>query len=121
MAILDVSCLYSTIRNTSGKRKKFGFLPPHGKELAANEEFTCFGDIRQALIKFERSEARRSITAFEAALRRGDIEIIATPNIILEDLQDPGTTKMLTLRNGTLGVADPCWNVSSSISEPYDG
>ncbi len=121
MAMLDTTCLYSTVKNTSGVAKTFGFLPPHGKKLAINEEFTCFGDIRQALIRFERSEARRSIIAFENALRRGDIEIINTPNVILEDLQNPGHSKMLTLRNGTLGVATPCWNVESSISDEFDG
>ena len=118
---VDVSCLYSTVRNTSGKRKTFGFLPPHGRTLDPDEEFTCFGDIRQAIIKFERSESRRSITAFEAALRRDDIEIISTTNVILEDIQNPGVTQMLTLRNGTLGVEDPCWEVSSSLSDPSDG
>jgi hypothetical protein len=45
----DTSCLYSTIKNTSGGIKNFGFLPPHGRTLANNEEFTIFGDVRQAL------------------------------------------------------------------------
>jgi len=118
MAGLDTSCLYSTVKNTSGGRKKFGFLPPHGKELAANEEMTVFGDIKQAIIRFERTEARRNIIAFEKALQRGDLEIINTPNIILEDDSNPGSTKMLNLRNGTLGTLDPCWNTSTSLTPP---
>lgn len=121
MAMLDVSCNYSTVKNTSGVRKKFGFLPPHGRELAVNEEFTVFGDIRQALYRFERTEGRRNVTAFENALRRGDIEIINTPNVVLEDLQNPGVSKILTLRNNALGTAVPCWNAESSLSEEYDG
>lgn len=120
MAGLDTSCLYSTVKNTSGGRKKFGFLPPHGRELAANEEFTVFGDIKQALIRFERTEARRNIIAFERALQRGDLEIISTPNPILED-QDAGTghpSKMLRLYGGTLGTVAACWNTSTSLEIP---
>lgn len=113
---LDTRCLYSSVKNTSGVRKTFGFLPPHGRQLAAGEEFTVFGDIKQAIIKFERGEARRTIIAFERALQRGDIEIINTPNPILEDDSNPGSTKMLRLRNGSLGVQDPCWNTSTSLT-----
>lgn len=115
---LDTSCLYSTVKNTSGGRKKFGFLPPHGKELAADEEYTLFGDIKEAIIRFERTEARRSIIAFERALQRGDLEIINTPNPILEDMANPGSTKMLRLLNGSLGVIDTCWNTSTSLTPP---
>ena len=115
---LDIRCLYSTVKNTSGGRKKFGFLPPHGRELAANEEFTVFGDIKEAIIRFERTEARRSIIAFENALVRGDLTIINTPNPIMEDDSNPGSTQMIRLRNGTLGVTDPCWRTSTSITQP---
>lgn len=115
---LDTRCLYSTVKNVSGTRKTFGFLPPHGRSLAVNEEFTVFGDIKQAIIPFERSSGRRNIIAFENALLRGDLEIISTPGIILEDDSNPGSTKMLRLRNGTLGTQDPCWNVSTSVEVP---
>lgn len=119
MAGLDTRCLYSTVKNTSGGRKKFGFLPPHGRELAANEEFTVFGDVKEAVIRFERSEARRSIIALEQALQRGDLEIISTPNPILEDDANPGAaSKMLRLHNGTLGTTSPCWNTSTSLTPP---
>lgn len=121
MAVADVTCLYSTIKNTSGRRKTFGFLPPHGRTLAAFEDFTVFGDIRQALIRHERSEARRNIVAFENALKRNDIEILQTPSVVLEDENVPGTTKILTLRGGTLGVEDVCWNNQVSASPGYGG
>jgi hypothetical protein len=110
----DMQCLYSTVKNTSGGRKKFGFLPPHGRELDAGEEFTVFGDIKESLVRFERGEARRSILAFERALQRGDLEIIQTPSPVLEDTNHPGSVRTLKLTNGVLGVADPCWNVSLS-------
>ncbi len=112
----DISCLYSTVKNTSGGRKKFGFLPPHGRELAANEEFSVYGDVRESLIRFERTEARRNIIAFEAAIRRGDIDVIDTPNPIFKD-HTTDASKMLRLNNGTLGVVDACWNFPTSESD----
>jgi hypothetical protein len=99
----------------------FGFLPPHGRRLGVNEEFTVFGDIRSAIIPFERTAARRNIKAFEDALRRGDLEIIHTPGVILEDDSNPGSTLMIRLRNGSLGVTSPCWNTSSSESPESGG
>lgn len=111
----DTRCLYSTVRNRSGKAMTFGFLPPHGRKLAHGEEFTVFGDIKQAIIRFERTEGRRNIIAFENALQRQDIEILETPNVILRDENNPDSFKMLIMRGGTLGIADPCWQ--SSLSE----
>lgn len=114
-ATRDLSCLYSTVKNTSGGRKTFGFLPPHGRSLNANEEFTIFGHIQESLIRFERTGARRSIISFEQALERGDLDIIHTPNPILLDTVT-GVTKMLKMTSGTLGVADPCWKTHLSTS-----
>jgi hypothetical protein len=96
----------------------FGFLPPHGRRLDVNEEFTVFGDIKQAIISFERTNARRSIIAFEQALLTGLIELINTPAIILEDNANPGAaSRSLTLHNGTLGTTSVCWNTSTSNAE----
>lgn len=107
----DMSCLYSTVKNTSGGRKKFGFLPPHGRELAANEEFTVFGNITDAVIRMERVTSRRNIQALEAALDRGDLEIVTTPAPILEA---DGVSKMLKLTDDlNLTVTDPCWSSSA--------
>ena len=112
--VMDTSCLYSTVKNISGGAKIFGFLPPHGRELAAAEEFTVFGDIRQNLggnRGSERSVHRRDNAAFEAAVEAGDLEIVSTPSPILEDvtLEIP---KMLKLDSGTLSTVDPCWHNS---------
>jgi len=114
--VMDTSCLYSTVKNISGGAKIFGFLPPHGRELAAAEEFTVFGDIRQNLggnRGSERSVHRRDNAAFEAAVEAGDLEIVSTPSPILEDvtLEIP---KMLQLDSGTLSTVDPCWHNSIS-------
>lgn len=115
---LDVGCLNSTVKNTSGVRKTFGFLPPHGRSLAAGEEFTVFGDIKQAVIRHDRGEAKRSIVALEKALTKGYLKIISTPPPIFTDDANPGATpKMMRLHNGTLGVVDPCWTASTSDTQ----
>jgi hypothetical protein len=110
--------LYSSVQNTSGGQKTFGFLPPHGQSLAPNEEFTVFGDIRQAMYRFERTEGRRNVIAFEAAIQRGDITIINTPGIFVYDVAR-ADTKVLDLSNGVLGSINPCWD--SSVSDPLIG
>lgn len=115
---LDLSCLYSTVKNTSGYQRTFGFLPPHGRKLAVGEEFTVFGDIREALVRFERTSARQNMLAFEGSLRRGSLTIISTPSPIIEDDADPGASYMLYIHNGSLGVKDPCWE--GSVSDPAE-
>ena len=109
--MLDTSCLYSTVKNVSGTKRMFGFLPPHGRELANNEEFTVFGDIRQSIGGSRGSDPsvqRRDRTAFANAIANGWLVIVSTPNPILKDI-DSGDTKMLNLDDGTLGAVDPCW------------
>lgn len=116
MATMDTTCLYSTVKNTSGVTKTFGFLPPHGRELENNEEFTVFGDIRQGLggnRGTERSVQRRDNAAFEAAIEAGDIEILQTPSPIVQDTVTDAP-KMLQLTSGTLSTVDPCWYNSVS-------
>jgi hypothetical protein len=112
--IMDTSCLYSTVKNTSGSSKIFGFLPPHGRTLATDEEFTVFGDVRQGLggnRGSDRSVSRRDNAAFEAAIEAGDLEILHTPSPILQDLSTE-LPKMLQLSGGTLTTVDPCWHNS---------
>lgn len=113
---MDTSCLYSTVKNVSGVAKTFGFLPPHGRTLANNEEFTVFGDIRQNLggnQGGERSVQRRANAAFEAAVESGDLEILNTPSPILQDTVTDAP-KMLQLASGSLSTVDPCWYNSES-------
>lgn len=112
---MNTACLYSTVKNTSGGRRKFGFLGAHGKELAANEEYTEFGDIRQnlQLQRVTKQASRRAIASFEQALLDGDLEIIATPSPILYD-EANDESKALMVDTGALYMADPCWHSSSS-------
>jgi hypothetical protein len=111
---MDTSCLYSTVKNVSGGTKIFGFLPPHGRTLANNEEFTVFGDIRQNLggnQGGERSVQRRANAAFEAAVESGDLEVLQTPSPILQDV-NTDLPKMFRLASGVLSTVDPCWHNS---------
>jgi hypothetical protein len=107
----DLTCLYSTVKNISGGTLKFGFLPPHGRSLADDGEFTVFGNILDAVANgFDRATSRRSILAFESAIDTGKLEVVNTPAPILKDatLTAAGGF-MIVLDNGTLGVDDPCW------------
>lgn len=116
---IDTSCLYSVVRNDSGRRKTFGFLPPHGRTLDDGEEFSVYGDVRQSVLRFERTEGRKHIIAFEGALQRGDLTILSTPSIILTDDANPGATpKAIRIHNGSLGLHDPCWTGSTSLTPP---
>lgn len=113
----DTSCLYSTLKNVSGKTKYFGFLPPHGRRLVANQEITVFGDIGQMVQHdIERVTSRTYMQAFENALQEGFISVLKTPASILLD-SSTGLNKMLTLTGGTLGVADPCWESTETTTD----
>ncbi len=108
--MLSTSCLYSTVRNTSGQSKVFGFLPPHGRRLAINEEFTVFGTIQDAVMGIERVTSRRNVVALEAAIGRGDLVIVQSPAPLFEA---NGQTKMLKLTDGgSIIIDDPCWTSS---------
>ena len=125
----DTHCLFSAVRNTSGGRMICGFLPPHGRELAANEEYSSFGDIWDTVAHMnggDRNASRRHINGFLQAVNDGDLIIVHTPNPIMQDVVT-GVTKMIRLSSGTLGVTDPCWNLTGSIVDdphggnPFDG
>lgn len=112
----NTSCLYSTLKNTSGGTKKFGFLPPHGRELAVNEEVVVFGDIREAVGRGDRATDQRHRAALERSLDNGDIEITKTPNPIMRDTAT-GLAKMIVTTSGSLALADVCWNTSLGAGE----
>jgi len=110
--VYDHSCLMSVLRNTSGQLKTFGFIPPHGKKLAVNEEISVFGNILEAVNRGDRF-GNRHMNALLDALDRGDITIVSTPAPILFD-ETNQTSHILVVDGGTLSIADPCWEVSLS-------
>jgi len=103
----DTSALYTTVRNTSGATAKLGFIPPHGKKLANNADVTVFGDIWDRMTKGGRLN-ERARASFEAALLAGDIEIVQSPALLLQDLSTVAV-KQVSVTGGTLGVSDPSW------------
>ena len=118
----NLGCLYTSVRNVSGIAMIFGFLPPHGVQLASGEEYTMFGSPVEAISRANPGAERRNFTAFAAAIARGDMVIVSTPNPILVDAAS-GSSKMVIL-NSTLTVSDPCWdtdvNSLSSLGVPSE-
>lgn len=106
------TCLYSIVKNTSGVTKKFTFLPPLGRELAPNEEFSIMGSVVEAIRSSKGGNIQTSledVKAFERALVRGDLRVLATPQVILRDTAVPANSKMIVLTSGAQVIVDPCW------------
>lgn len=100
---MSTTCLYTTLKNTSGARRTFGFIPPHGKTLDDAETVTIFGNI----LDYLRDNAR-SRKAFETAVDNGDITLVETPSPMLLDATT-GNSRILELDNGTLDDIAPCF------------
>jgi hypothetical protein len=102
--------LYTTVRNLRTKATFFGFLPPHGRRLAAGEELSFIGSIQERLYTngVLRNQKRKSL---EAALDQdtgspAKMAIVKTPAVILfDDTRDE--SKKLNLANGSFATADP--------------
>lgn len=115
---MDTRCLYTIVKNTSGKTLTFSFLPPHGVELAHGEEYSVFGDIGLAIAAGSgRDNARRDIMAFQQALEDQVLAVVQTPSPILRDTVT-GEPRALTVANGVLSLTDPCWVSTLSDIEP---
>lgn len=103
----NTTCLYTTVQNLTGKAHSFGFLGAHGRRLAANEQYSEFGNLLQKVAsRFPWS--RRRFEALERSLLAQRLAIISTPIGVVQDATTH-SSKMLTLTNGTLGVADTCF------------
>lgn len=101
--------LYTTVENTSGTDRVFGFLGPRGMRLAAGEVVTLPGDLVAALgALHQKSGNRRKFTALENSLRSGSLVIRSRPVPILYDSED-SSAQALQLDDSTLGVVDPTY------------
>jgi len=115
MAIYNISdsvaCLFTSVTNTSGGELYFGFLPPHGRRLAANDQIYFFGDIQDWINRYATNYKVRQ--AIETAISNGDLRIDHTPAVVVSD--GPGDSgkyhKQIVLEgNGCLATADElCW------------
>jgi len=98
--------LYTTVENTSGATKVFGFLGTHGKRLEANETYTVPGDL---VTKLGAKLSARPFKALEKALVAGDLKIVSSPAVYLKSTTDD-TTAQLALEGRVLGTVDPQWD-----------
>lgn len=107
-------CLYTSVKNVSGKERVFGFLGVRGMRLAADEVVTVRGDLVGRLgnmTSARRHQAlERSLTGNNGA-RDPSLQIISTPAV---HLSDGDQTKLLALQGGVLGLVDPCWDESGT-------
>jgi hypothetical protein len=101
-------CLFSTIKNTSGGEKHFGFLPPHGKTLDANEEITVFGDIANLVRRNAGHHNLRAQNALAQAIADGDLTVVSTPCVIVYDEADLASYRIGS-NNATFEVYEPNW------------
>ena len=99
----NTDCINTTVRNMSGKSAVFGFLPPHGKKLAAGEEYTFFGSVENLL---SRITSGRKRAGFTAAVQSGDLIVVSGPTPILYDAT-LDVSKTIQLANGTFSPVDP--------------
>lgn len=114
-----LSCFFTSVRNISGHELAFGFLGTHGKRLKAGQSFTVRGDVRDRLAgnkrKFDALErAVHGYTDQSGVSVPATLAIASTPAV---HLYDPtlDVTKILTLGNGVIGKADPCWGAYHSV------
>jgi hypothetical protein len=112
MALCTTLTTHTTVKNISGGTKKFGFLPPHGMELTADEEITVFGDIREAVNRGDRF-GNRFMTALASALENNELDIVNTPAPIFYDAT-ADNSKIIVVDDGSVSIADPCWEDSLS-------
>ena len=102
---MAVPGLYTTVKNTSGVSRVFGFLGAHGKRLAADATYTVPGDLVAKLGNGGRG-AQRQFKALEKALETNKLDIVSSPAVYLQDATD-GSIDQLRLNNNALGTVTP--------------
>ena len=78
-----VSDVVSVITNISDSRLSFGFIPPHGKEIASGASLTIVGDLRAQLLTGGGRQHKRKVAAFDAAISDGLIRYYVNHRHIL--------------------------------------
>ena len=111
MANITDGCLFTTVKNTSGGALHFGFLPPHGRTLADEEEATIFGDLHAVVTN------PRSQRALAKALDDGDLTIVTSPCPIVFDDGDQASYR-LGSNNGSPVATAPDWDSFNGSYNP---
>ncbi len=111
---MSTQCLLSTVKNISGVTKKFGFLPPHGRTLAANEEFSFMGSLTEGVARHSYAASKRNRDALTLALAGDDdhdptLDVISTPSPVLRDSRTH-RSQILVLNNDALALTNQCWD-----------
>ena len=101
-------CLFTTFKNISGVEMTFGFLPPHGRTLAADEELSVHGSPVEAVIRTNYRAAKRNLDALASALRDETLDIIKTPCAVVYDDGD-AASYALGSSSGSVAPAAPDW------------
>jgi hypothetical protein len=99
-----INAFYTTVINSSGVERAFGFLGKHGMRLGAAEQVTQPGNLANGLASDMRT--LRKFHALERSVARGDLTIINTPATYLLD-STQHKTQVMTLTGGALGVSLP--------------
>lgn len=114
---VETACLYSSVKNVSGKTMQFPFIPPHGKELDDEEQVSVPGDIRQTILsRTPGRNCKRRFDAFVRALGNNDtntayLQLISTPAPVVWDETDE-VPMILSGDNGAPLLLSPCWETS---------
>jgi hypothetical protein len=118
MAAPTAGCLFTIVKNVSGGTKHFGFLPPHGRTLDADEELHIFGDIFTAIHRNAGHRRAYLQDKLGAAINDGDLEIKTSPCVVVYD-PDNLASYRVGVYNGTVLAQVPDWNddVHESIGE----
>ena len=111
-----VDCFQSTVKNTSGHARRYTFLPPHGRLLAANEEVVIDGDLLTQVVRKGDAHSDREIRALMNSVDQGNILVKQLPRpIIKDDLS--GNPRQLRVRGTAVTAEHPCWE--SEVAEDF--
>jgi len=106
---ISTSSFFSIVKNTAETERHFSFLPYGGRTLAAGEEYSYFGDIRQEIgnkAGSESSSRARDRDAFMRAITSGALTVLVTPApLFLDDTHDAARTVIID--NDLVVVIDP--------------
>jgi hypothetical protein len=63
--------------NVTGEERTFGFLPPHGRKMAADAELVLDGDLRSVIGSgMRRYNRSRELAGLDAACENGEICLV---------------------------------------------
>lgn len=100
-------CFYTIVKNTSGQRRFFSFLPPHGKWLNANETYMFYGYPWETR-RYSHGSSQRYIDAFHNALMNGELKLISTPAPIVANATSSRAIG-INLAGNVVAVAGKCY------------